>query len=874
MIKTKISIMQLKFQLLFTLAFALICSSVFGQINTIKNQTKGEGIPPHRTCATTELLERNLSNSPELRNQRAQLEEFTKQYLADNPDARSGNPVITIPVVVHVVYRTNQMNVSDAQIQSQLDVLNADYRRTNSDASQTPSSFLGVAADTGIEFCLATQDPNGAPTTGIIRTSTTISDAGSPFNPQIKTISSAWPRASYMNMWVGEIGNFILGYATPPGGASQAEDGIVIDYRYFGTMGTAQAPFNLGRTGTHEVGHWLNLIHIWGDGGCSVDDAVADTPAADSANYGCSASSSCGSTDMKENYMDYSDDACMNLFTQGQATRMQAALNSSVSQRNQLQNSNGCASAGPAAPNAAFNASSQLVCSGESVSFTDNSSQDPTSWMWDFGDGNTSTMQNPTHTYAAAGTYTVTLVASNSTGSSTNSPNLTIEVGSSFVLNNLPATATPTSFQSNNGGYVAGHNGYSDIGKADYFSTVSSGDIINEITLCFAAANASNASSTFEVKLWSDSGSGPGSVLHTENVTYADADADVTAGECTTITLSAPYTATGPVYAGITFAYSGTDTIALVTTNDGEGPNSAWEQWNDNNWYAYDSGSSWGLSLTHFIELGILCEAPTGAAPVADFSTSSTSACAPAEFFFSDSSTENPTSWLWDFGDGTTSTMQNPTHTYANGGTYTVTLTATNANGSNMTSSSITVNAAPAITFNSLPSTTSSATPLALTATPSGGTFDGPGVTFAAFNPQIAGPGNHTITYTYDDGTGCIGTATDNILVVNISYNFVNYQLGVISPKFVDDIESLDQSLDVYPNPASDQIQISFDNPEQGAVQFEIYDMNGNLIQQRLIDQKESFIQISENISDLRKGIYLISIGNGKDRIQRKLLKE
>lgn len=249
--------------------------------------------------------------------------------------------MVTIPVVVHVVYRTAEENISDAQIQSQMQVLNDDFRRLNSDANNTWSQ----AADAEIEFCLATVDPNGNPTNGITRTSTTVNGFGT--NDAVKFTSQggidAWPRDSYLNFWVCNIGGGILGYAQFPGGAA-ATDGVVNDYRYTGTNGTATAPFNLGRTATHEVGHWLNLRHIWGDGGCGVDDFVADTPESDAPNYGCAAGhTSCGSADMIENYMDYSNDACMNLFTQGQKTRMQA-LFAPGGFRASLLSSNGCGS--------------------------------------------------------------------------------------------------------------------------------------------------------------------------------------------------------------------------------------------------------------------------------------------------------------------------------------------------------------------------------------------------------------------------------------------------------------------------------------------------------------------------------------------------
>jgi hypothetical protein len=250
--------------------------------------------------------------------------------------------LVNLPVVFHIVFNNSAENISLAQIQSQLDVLNADFRRLNSD---TDNEWPGLGADTEIEFCLASVDPNGNATSGIIRQSTSNTSFGTNGDP-VKFASSggsnAWPAADYMNFWVCDLSGGLLGYAQFPGGPAST-DGVVCDYAYVGTVGEATAPFDLGRTATHEVGHYLNLRHIWGDGGCGASDFVADTPDSDASNGGCQVGSvSCGTRDMVQNYMDYSDDACMNLFTTGQKTRMQATLASS---RASLGNSNGCGTA-------------------------------------------------------------------------------------------------------------------------------------------------------------------------------------------------------------------------------------------------------------------------------------------------------------------------------------------------------------------------------------------------------------------------------------------------------------------------------------------------------------------------------------------------
>lgn len=290
----------------------------------------GIGIAQQRNCASMENLAYREANDPDLKQRMNDIEAFTKQKIVNTPAAEKINgAIITIPVVVHVIYNNSNENISAAQIQSQIDVLNEDFRRTNGDADNT----WPQAADTQIEFCLASVDPNGNATNGITRKYSSKSTWGT--NDAMKNSSQGgvdpWNTSEYLNMWVCNIGGGILGYAQFPGG-SAATDGVVMGPNYFGSSAKGSgfylsAPFDLGRTTTHEVGHFLNLRHIWGDGGCGVDDFVSDTPASDAANGGCPTThQSCGSTDMVQNYMDYTNDSCMNLYTQGQKDRMRAVL--------------------------------------------------------------------------------------------------------------------------------------------------------------------------------------------------------------------------------------------------------------------------------------------------------------------------------------------------------------------------------------------------------------------------------------------------------------------------------------------------------------------------------------------------------------------
>src|SRR6267142_3041367 len=291
------------------------------------------GQPRSRTCATMDVHRRLLSQRPDYVRARAAIETHALAYERGERSAlRTG--VTRIPVVVHVVWNTASQNISDAQIASQIDVLNRDFRRTNPDVASTPAVFLPLATDARVEFFLATVSPNGTPTNGIERRQTTVTSFSS--NDAVKSQAAggldAWDANHYLNIWVCQLGGGLLGYAQFPGG-SAATDGVVILQSAFGITGTAAAPFDLGRTATHEIGHWLNLNHIWGDDGtgCTGTDNVADTPNQGGPNAGTPAfphvSCSNGPNgDLFMNYMDYVDDRAMFMFTAGQVARMQACL--------------------------------------------------------------------------------------------------------------------------------------------------------------------------------------------------------------------------------------------------------------------------------------------------------------------------------------------------------------------------------------------------------------------------------------------------------------------------------------------------------------------------------------------------------------------
>ncbi len=290
-----------------------------------------------RICASQDVYLQQIAQNPAFAKTQMEIEAATQRFINKggsrfSENTQRGTPVYTIPVVVHVVWKTDAQNISDAQVMSQIDVLNQDFQLLNADSNNVPSVFKPLVADAKVQFCLAKQDPQGNPTTGIVRVQTTKSSFLT--NDNVKFTSKggddAWDASKYLNLWVCNLSFGVLGYAQFPGGPA-ATDGVVILYKSFGL--STFTPYNLGRTATHEVGHWLNLRHIWGDDGsaCTGSDLVDDTPNQADENYGKPAfpTISCNNGpngDMFMNYMDYVDDDAMMMFSMGQKDRMWAIL--------------------------------------------------------------------------------------------------------------------------------------------------------------------------------------------------------------------------------------------------------------------------------------------------------------------------------------------------------------------------------------------------------------------------------------------------------------------------------------------------------------------------------------------------------------------
>ncbi|MCP4441984.1 MAG: T9SS type A sorting domain-containing protein [Aureispira sp.] len=295
------------------------------------------GLQEYRTL----LTQQDQQYTQELKTYQAQLK--TLQHKGTQSLGRGSNDVLTIPVVVHIIHTGQEIgqgsNLLENKIWEQLSILNADFRRQNMDAAFTPDEFEEVAADTRIEFCLAAKTPNGESTTGILRHSYPEFSDRSYIENYIK-LETQWNPDLYLNIWIVKIpannfGEFTVGYSyyPVPSMVGSVRDGVVLDYRFVGLNPTHAAT---GRTATHEIGHYLGLSHVWentsGQGGCAYDDGISDTPIQSEASFLCPShpKGSCGSNDMFMNFMDYVNDDCSNLFTNGQAQVMRTVLSGGI----------------------------------------------------------------------------------------------------------------------------------------------------------------------------------------------------------------------------------------------------------------------------------------------------------------------------------------------------------------------------------------------------------------------------------------------------------------------------------------------------------------------------------------------------------------
>jgi len=679
-------------------------------------------------CYTDHAVDRLRANNPAYNAAMDAWRNAIQQIALQTPPANgSRGQVYVIPIVFHVILPSQALlnSVTDLEIQQQVATLNEDFRKQNADISTVRAIFTSLASDIEVEFCLATRDPSGNAANGITRTITAQAD----WDPSTESDDmkddatgghDAWNPLKYVNVWIVDIAGSQFGgtagyaYIGSNGIHGDPVDGIVLDF----TLGFG--PNN--RSLSHEMGHYFGLYHIWGvSGGCSDDDGISDTPESSTANFNCDFNTNSCNTgagdqpDMVENYMDYSD--CPVMFSAGQKTVMRTIL---TGVRGSLITNNlGCQSVN-SPPVANFSASVTAVCTGGTVSFTDISSNLPTSWSWTFTGGtpSSSTQQNPTVTYSTAGTYTVTLTATNSFGSDgeTKTAYITVGTGGTQTIfsedfeGSFPGSWTfsnPDNALTWEVVTIAGSLPGSKAARVNIFNYNARGQrdglispIIDlsgntQIILTFNYAHrrysqnehdslivrvSTNGGSTWPYKVYANAEDNNAGAVFATGGLLASNFVPATSGEWCAAS------ATGVTCPVIDLAaFSGQANFRLK-----------FEVYNDygNNIY-----------VDNIVLTGV-CSGATGQAPAANFTANQTTGCGSVTASFSDQSTNTPSSWSWQFTGGTpaTSTQQNPTVTYSTAGTYSVTLTAANANGNN----SKTVNGY--ITVYSIPTANASAT--------------------------------------------------------------------------------------------------------------------------------------------------------------------
>ena len=624
-----------------SVVFTLLFTGFSDDVYQVQEQT--EPNPPMRTCETMEQDSINQLKYADMRNRDAfELRIQAKQREIEQLQAsgRGFAEVITLPVVVHVVHNGENVgqgrNISAAQVASQLEVLNEDFRRA---VGSNGFNDDPVGADIEIEFCLAALGPNGQELTeaGINRyngnrPSWTRTDVEGFLKP-----NTIWNPNDYLNVWTVDFegeSELLLGYAQfpsdselaglPTSGGSASTDGVVVRYSSFGsaekgTFSVMAPPYNKGRTLIHEVGHWLGLRHIWGDGPCGSDDFVGDTPEAAEPTRGCPIGKvSCGNVNMVQNYMDYSDDACMNIFTRGQKTRMLAVMELSPRRRS-LINSQVCGELVAEAPVPDFTSDRQLSLRDGSIRFTDLSSNFPTRWAWVF-EGGTPTLsseRNPIIRYTAEGTYDVSLVVANEFGTAdTLTREDFIVVSADGICSSLdnfgastPSVLNLPSFYkdeplSNPKGYLSGHNSIQTAAVSEFFENKAGYENLSGVTLHFGRAFSTEPEATARIVVWNARGpqSSPGAILEQKEVLIREIADDIAAGEPTIVVFGrrVPLFGVG-FHVGIELDYGDGDTLALAGSRDAEvAVPTAWEKDRDGNWSPFST--SWGLTISHQME--------------------------------------------------------------------------------------------------------------------------------------------------------------------------------------------------------------------------------------------------------------------------------
>lgn len=840
-------------------------------------------------------------------------EEYEKS-IGNTPKAT----LITIPIIFHIFTDgAGSDNVSAAIVQHQLDQLNLDYRNLS-------GSGYAVAADVEIEFCLAMKDEAGnlLAEPGINRIT---SYGQGPFSDtqfdNTMKAATIWNPDDYFNVWVANLSGGLLGYAQfpsnsglggmPTNGGAANTDGVVILNSSMGSVanpqGSAGAQYNKGRTLTHESGHWLGLRHIWGDGGCTVDDFCNDTPKSDAANYNCPNTNSCTDSygapwpaanpaDMVENYMDYTDDACMDTYTADQKTRMRAVMTLSP-RRASLAASTKCQVAvGDDAGISSITSPSGSICGSTinpSVVLRNYGTSTLTSVdiLYNLDGGGNSTY-NWTGSLAAGATTSVSLgVMSPSAGAHTLNVSTNLPNGSTDV--NTGNDGNSSAFTMVIGGEVItltidtdcyGEETYWELKDASTTLIASGGNIETVIPpggLQNGTVQGDQGAYGPEVQIvenfcltsgcydfvlyddWGDGMNAAGDAGCTVNGNWVITNASMTvlaqmssaafgnsdaANFCLSAVAAANFNTSSPkcVNNQVTF----TDASSLATSwnwNFGAGatPATATGAGPHNVTYSSAGTKSVTLSINSGADVSnqsiVINANPT--APTISAGGSTTICQGSSVNLTSSQSSGN----VWS----TTST--NATISASTAGAYTVTYTDGNGCSATSAPTTVTVNALPTASLAAFSNICVTAGPLTLTGgTPAGGTYSGTGVAGGTFTPATAGIGTHVISYTVTDGNNCSRTVTSNIVVDACAS--------------IDEVEN--SSLVIFPNPTKTDLTIvSESNP---IVSINVYDATGRLVE---AISNINTNKINVDVTEYSTGVYNFEIKTNTSVLRKRVIK-